>query len=123
MTSMSSESVQTILCTSKQTRFHIESPNYRELDIEGVNIAITSASPNPGEDGDKSSSSGKGKVVAKGKGKSKAEGIEILSNAKLRLKEGQRYALVGRNGTGKSSMILSWLPQTNVRTLVTICRS
>lgn len=31
MTSMASESVATILCTAKQTRFHIESPNYREV--------------------------------------------------------------------------------------------
>lgn len=43
------------------------------------------------------------KAAGKSKGKSKSEGLEILSNAKLRLKEGQRYALVGRNGTGKSS--------------------
>ena len=40
----------------------------------------------------------------KGKGKAKrGEGTEILNNAKLRLKPGQRYALLGRNGTGKSS--------------------
>ena len=31
MTSMSAESVATILCTSKQTRFHIDTPNYREV--------------------------------------------------------------------------------------------
>lgn len=31
------------------------------------------------------------------------DGLEILSNAELSLKEGRRYALVGRNGTGKSS--------------------
>ncbi|KAI0450694.1 hypothetical protein F5B21DRAFT_421329 [Xylaria acuta] len=30
MTSMEEESVTTILCTSKQTRFHIGTPNYRE---------------------------------------------------------------------------------------------
>jgi ATPase subunit of ABC transporter with duplicated ATPase domains len=43
--------------------------------------------------------------TAKGKGKAKSDGIEILANAKLRLKEGQRYALVGRNGTGKSTLL------------------
>jgi ABC-type branched-subunit amino acid transport system ATPase component len=43
------------------------------------------------------------KPSGKGKAKAKGEGIEILAGAKLRLKEGQRYALVGRNGTGKSS--------------------
>ena len=57
--------------------------------IDGVNITITG--------GQKSAGS------TKAKSKAKAEGIEILSGAKLRLKEGQRYALVGRNGTGKSS--------------------
>lgn len=57
------------------------------MDIEGLNITVTS--------GDK--------PTAKGKGKAKAEGTEILSNAELRLKAGQRYALIGRNGSGKSS--------------------
>ncbi|KAI1770860.1 P-loop containing nucleoside triphosphate hydrolase protein [Hypoxylon cercidicola] len=89
MTSMEAESAATILCTSKQTRFNIGSPNYRELDIEGLNITVTSG-PRPG---------------TKGKGKAKSEGIEILNNAKLRLKAGQRYALVGRNGTGKSTLL------------------
>ncbi|KAI0132118.1 ABC transporter [Xylariales sp. AK1849] len=89
MTSMSSESVATIVCTCKQTRFDIAKPNYRELDIEGLNITVTSG-PKPG---------------AKGKGKSKSEGVEILSNAKLQLKAGLRYALVGRNGTGKSTLL------------------
>uniref|UniRef100_A0A0D2XWJ5 ABC transporter domain-containing protein n=1 Tax=Fusarium oxysporum (strain Fo5176) TaxID=660025 RepID=A0A0D2XWJ5_FUSOF len=68
MTSAASESVATILCSSKQTRFQIT--NHRE-----------------------------------GKAKAKGEGIEILAGAKLRLKEGQRYALVGRNGTGKSTLL------------------
>ena len=34
----------------------------------------------------------------------KGEGLEILSHAELRLKAGAHYALIGRNGTGKSSM-------------------
>ncbi|OTB05458.1 hypothetical protein M426DRAFT_260619 [Hypoxylon sp. CI-4A] len=89
MTSMEAESVTTILCTSKQTRFNIGTPNYRELDIEGLNITVTSK-PKPG---------------VKGKGKAKSEGTEILNNAKLRLKAGQRYALIGRNGTGKSTLL------------------
>ncbi|KAK7418552.1 hypothetical protein QQX98_003897 [Neonectria punicea] len=87
MTSIASESVATILCTSKQTRFHIESPNYRELDIEGISITVTTADN------------------ATPKGKAKGDGIEILANARLTLKEGQRYALVGRNGTGKSTLL------------------
>ncbi|POR38000.1 ABC transporter F family member 3 [Tolypocladium paradoxum] len=92
MTSMAAESVATILCTAKQTRFHIESPNYRELDVEGLSMTVTS--------GDKTAAGS-----AKGKSKARTEGIEILSNAKLRLKEGRRYALVGRNGTGKSTLL------------------
>lgn len=31
MTSMAAESVSTILVSCKQTRFHIETPNYREV--------------------------------------------------------------------------------------------
>ncbi|KAL7922286.1 P-loop containing nucleoside triphosphate hydrolase protein [Trichoderma austrokoningii] len=92
MTSMAAESVATILCTAKQTRFNIDSSNYRELDIDGLNIVVTS-----GETPEK--------PAGKSKGKSKSDGLEILSNAKLRLKEGQRYALVGRNGTGKSTLL------------------
>ncbi|KAF3067024.1 ABC transporter F family member 4 [Daldinia childiae] len=89
MTSMEAESVATIVCTSKQTRFNIGTPNYRELDIEGLNIIVKSGS----------------KPGVKGKAKAKSEGTEILSNAKLRLKAGQRYALIGRNGTGKSTLL------------------
>ncbi|KAM0524582.1 hypothetical protein ACHAPE_000680 [Trichoderma viride] len=95
MTSMAAESVATILCTAKQTRFNIDSTNYRELDIDGLNIVVTS-----GDKADKPE-----KAAGKSKGKSKSDGLEILSNAKLRLKEGQRYALIGRNGTGKSTLL------------------
>ncbi|PHH91646.1 hypothetical protein CDD83_10863 [Cordyceps sp. RAO-2017] len=86
MTSMASESAATILCTAKQTRFHIGSPNFRELDIDGLSITVAS-----------------GDASAKGKAKARSQATEILSGAKLRLKQGQRYALVGRNGTGKST--------------------
>ncbi|KAK4080358.1 hypothetical protein Trihar35433_1463 [Trichoderma harzianum] len=95
MTSMAAESVATILCTAKQTRFNIDSSSYRELDIDGLTIVVTS-----GEKAEKPE-----KAAGKSKGKSKSDGLEILSNAKLRLKEGQRYALVGRNGTGKSTLL------------------
>lgn len=63
---------------------------YTQLDIAGVNITIVGGS--------------KSATTAKAKSKGRSEGLEILTGAKLRLKEGHRYALVGRNGTGKSSM-------------------
>lgn len=97
MTSIASESVATILCTSKQTRFDIKTADYRELDIEGLNITVT-ASENK-TTGDKKVSSVRAKSKAKG------AGLEILTDAKLRLKAGQRYALVGRNGSGKSTLL------------------
>ncbi|KAL6881147.1 P-loop containing nucleoside triphosphate hydrolase protein [Trichoderma novae-zelandiae] len=96
MTSMAAESVATILCTAKQTRFNIGSSSYRELDIDGLNIVVTSGERAP--KAEKASSKSKGRLT-------KSDGLEILSNAKLRLKEGQRYALVGRNGTGKSTLL------------------
>lgn len=46
------------------------------------------------------SSGGKGKAKA-----ARSDGTEVLSNAKLRLKAGQRYSLVGKNGSGKSTLL------------------
>ena len=37
------------------------------------------------------------------KAKTRTEGVEILAAADLRLKAGRHYALLGRNGSGKSS--------------------
>ncbi|KAE9362680.1 P-loop containing nucleoside triphosphate hydrolase protein [Stipitochalara longipes BDJ] len=90
MTSSTEEAATTILVSCKQTRFHIENPVYQELDIEGLNITVTS---------------GAGKAGAKPKGKARAEGLEILANANLKLKAGVHYALIGRNGTGKSTIL------------------
>ncbi|KAI0599377.1 ABC transporter [Biscogniauxia sp. FL1348] len=89
-----------ILCTAKQTRFNIiGTPNYRELDIEGLNITVSSSSSSfPGPS---TRSKGKSKATRKGNNAS----TEILSNATLRLQAGARYAIVGRNGTGKSTLL------------------
>ncbi|KAG5919414.1 hypothetical protein E4U42_006528 [Claviceps africana] len=92
MASISSAAASTILCTARQTRFHIDSPNYRELDVEGLQILVTS-------DGMASS------TATKSNSRSRGQGLEILSDAKLFLREGRRYALIGRNGTGKSTLL------------------
>lgn len=89
MTTSSEEAATSILVSCKQTRFHIENPVYQELDIEGLNITVTSG----------------GKTGVKPKGKARAEGLEILANANLKLKAGVHYALIGRNGTGKSTIL------------------
>ena len=70
-----------------------------QVDVKGLNITINTA----GNDEAIYASSGL-KVKAKAKAKAKNDGLEILTSAELRLKHGIHYALVGRNGTGKSSM-------------------
>jgi len=71
-----------------------------KLDIAGLNITVTS---------------GDAKAGAKVKGKAQSEGLEILNNATLKLKAGVHYALIGRNGTGKSSehLNMSFCPGTS----------
>ena len=68
----------------------------QQLDVQGLQILVTS--------GGMASS-----AATKSNARSRAQGLEILSDAKLLLKEGKRYALVGRNGTGKSSGFASAL--------------
>lgn len=53
--------------------------------------------------------------MRKGKGKSSTSALEILSEAELKLKGGVHYALLGRNGTGKSS------EQSSLRLLSLYC--
>ncbi|KAG7131714.1 ABC transporter F family member 4 like protein [Verticillium longisporum] len=101
LTSIASESVATILCTSKQTRFDIKTVDYRELDIEGLCITVVAGPASEAASGEPK----KKAAASKAKAKARAEGLELLSDAKLRLKAGQRYALVGRNGSGKSTLL------------------
>ncbi|KAJ6031720.1 hypothetical protein N7540_002452 [Penicillium herquei] len=91
-------SAPTILATCKQTRFHLLDDNPSpEIDVEGLSITVTSASPDAVDDGSK--------LKAKGKGKAKASGRELISDGHLRLKGGTHYGLIGRNGTGKSTLL------------------
>ncbi|KKZ61564.1 hypothetical protein EMCG_00547 [[Emmonsia] crescens] len=95
-----------IIATCKQTRFHVrDDKDSREIDIQGLNITIASSGPDTATAGP--SDVGKSSKSAKSRGKSRAksDGIEILSSADLHLKAGVRYALVGRNGTGKSTIL------------------
>ncbi|KAM5475398.1 hypothetical protein MauCBS54593_001086 [Microsporum audouinii] len=90
-----------ILATCKQTRFHLaEGKGSGEIDIQGLNLLVASR-PSQGQDAE---SSGAGKVKARKKEKA-GLGLEILTSATLRLKAGVHYGLVGRNGTGKSTLL------------------
>ncbi|KAG2001227.1 hypothetical protein GB937_010363 [Aspergillus fischeri] len=99
-----------IIATCKQTRFHLlhDQPaqevtaNPRQIDVEGLTIAVTSSPADTTDHGDPSNSKAKGK--SKSKSKSKADARELIVDAHLRLKAGVHYGLIGRNGTGKSSM-------------------
>ncbi|CAI7658841.1 unnamed protein product [Penicillium palitans] len=91
-------SAPTILATCKQTRFHLLDDNpSQEIDVDGLNIIVTSSAPESTEDASKSKT--------KGKSKAKAAGRELISDAHLRLKAGVHYGLLGRNGTGKSTLL------------------
>ncbi|SCZ97244.1 BZ3500_MvSof-1268-A1-R1_Chr4-2g07084 [Microbotryum saponariae] len=63
-----------IHCTSQQSRFHTETISSRSLEIDIKDVTV-SVGPN-----------------------------DLIVSSHLRLKEGKRYGLVGRNGSGKSSL-------------------
>ncbi|KAF7713599.1 Uncharacterized protein PECH_002530 [Penicillium ucsense] len=91
-------SAPTILATCKQTRFHLLDDNpSNEVDVEGLFITIASNVPEGADDS--------AKTKAKAKSKSKTTGKELISDAHLRLKGGIHYGLLGRNGTGKSTLL------------------
>lgn len=98
VTSHTMTSVPTILATCKQTRFHLLDDNpSAEVDVEGLGITVASATSESTDEGSK--------TKPKGKSKAKAQGKELLNDAHLRLKAGIRYGLLGRNGTGKSTLL------------------
>ncbi|KAL4880936.1 P-loop containing nucleoside triphosphate hydrolase protein [Aspergillus karnatakaensis] len=86
-----------IIATCKQTRFHLlnDQPS-REIDVEGLTIAVVSPLD---------SAEDPTKAKAKGKSKAKAEARELIDDAHLRFKAGVHYGLIGRNGTGKSTLL------------------
>ncbi|RHZ47969.1 hypothetical protein CDV55_100606 [Aspergillus turcosus] len=91
-----------IIATCKQTRFHLlHDQPAQEIDVEGLTIAVTSSPSESADDADPPNPKGKGKS----KSKSKAEARELIVDAHLRLKAGVHYGLIGRNGTGKSTLL------------------
>ncbi|KAI9044029.1 ABC-F family ATP-binding cassette domain-containing protein [Aspergillus affinis] len=86
-----------IIATCKQTRFHLldDRPS-QEIDVEGLTIAVSSAR-------DTTNDPTKSKI--KGKAKTKSEARELITDGHLRLKAGVHYGLIGRNGTGKSTLL------------------
>ncbi|KIK67559.1 hypothetical protein GYMLUDRAFT_37715 [Collybiopsis luxurians FD-317 M1] len=91
----------TILASSQQTRFHIAnstmsslsgtSSSSKDLDIPDVSISISNSDASDKKKGSK------GSVAENEK--------EILADAHLKLSSGVHYALVGRNGVGKSTLL------------------
>ncbi|EEH09620.1 ATP-binding cassette protein [Histoplasma capsulatum G186AR] len=95
----------TIIANCKQTRFHVRGDaDSTEIDIQGLNITIIPSGPDPAISEPPDSTKSKS-AKHRGKSKAKSDGVEILSNADLHLKAGVHYGLVGRNGTGKSTIL------------------
>lgn len=80
-----------------------------QLDIKSLSITVHPSSPNPPSSiPDPGSATGStptptSKPNSTRKKAVAADGLEILSNADLKLNPGVCYALVGKNGSGKSS--------------------
>ncbi|KAJ5226429.1 hypothetical protein N7468_007654 [Penicillium chermesinum] len=109
-------SAPTILATCKQTRFHLldDAPSsevrtgqgthsgwiviltFAKIDVEGLSITVTSKPLDP-DDASKPKGKGKSKVMLSGQ--------ELITDGHLRLKGGIHYGLLGRNGTGKSTLL------------------
>ncbi|KAK9322524.1 P-loop containing nucleoside triphosphate hydrolase protein [Lipomyces orientalis] len=86
-----------IQVSCRQTRFDIkEDAAIKDIDINGLNISIVPIASHRDP-----TVSSKSKLIKS----SKAAAIEILVDAELKLKRGHRYGLIGRNGTGKSTLL------------------
>ncbi|RMZ45945.1 hypothetical protein AFCA_001199 [Aspergillus flavus] len=86
-----------ILATCKQTRFQLlDDRPTQEIDVEGLTIAVSSSRDTPEDPS---------KPKPRGKTKGKPDTRELISDAHLRLKAGVHYGLIGRNGTGKSTLL------------------
>ncbi|PLB39924.1 ABC-F family ATP-binding cassette domain-containing protein [Aspergillus candidus] len=86
-----------IIATCKQTRFHrLDDHPSQEIDVDGLHISVASSL----ETTDTSS-----RPKSKGKSKAKAEARELIVDTHLRLKPGIHYGFIGRNGTGKSTLL------------------
>ncbi|KAB8224803.1 P-loop containing nucleoside triphosphate hydrolase protein [Aspergillus novoparasiticus] len=86
-----------ILATCKQTRFHLlDDRPTQEIDVEGLTIAVSSSRDTPEDPS---------KPKPRGKTKGKPDTRELIADAHLRLKAGVHYGLIGRNGTGKSTLL------------------
>ncbi|KAK9329746.1 P-loop containing nucleoside triphosphate hydrolase protein [Lipomyces starkeyi] len=89
-----------IQVSCRQTRFDIkEDAAIKDIDVNGLNISIVSTPPTASSS--ESDVSSKSKITKY----SKSAAIEILGQAELKLKSGHRYGLIGRNGTGKSTLL------------------
>ncbi|KAI2085109.1 hypothetical protein LOZ36_004277 [Ophidiomyces ophidiicola] len=90
-----------ILATCKQTRFHLrDERGSGEIDVQGLDLLISSSTTTQDGLGNQA-----GALAKARKQKARSAGKEILMNANLRLKAGVHYGLVGRNGTGKSTIL------------------
>ncbi|KAF2752747.1 putative ABC ATPase [Pseudovirgaria hyperparasitica] len=88
-------STSTIVATCQQTRFHLLADRRSsEVAIQKLNLSIIP----------KCASVGTRAKTAKIKDKS-APALDILVDADLKLKSGVHYGLLGRNGTGKSTLL------------------
>lgn len=95
-----------IQVSCQQTRFHIaEDAATKEIDVHDLNVSIVERPPDSAVD----------RAATKRKSaKARPDGLEILSGAHLRVKAGGRYGFVGRNGSGKSSMIRPFVPASSM---------